>query len=201
MVCLKQVRNFNLLLLLVQIVVTEVVRSCGITSCCSDIGWDAQVLLCTATVKANFLQEVFNSIELFLILEIKYCLITNDCLERLGLPKKRANVLISCLGTLNIYTIGVFQIKFFPHFPSNFHFSTSVYVIDKIVDQLSHISFDFSWSGPFSNLKLADSTFYKSSTIDIRLGANIALPLLIVCNFHLVKENLLPFILNLGEWL
>ncbi|GFX02235.1 integrase catalytic domain-containing protein [Trichonephila clavipes] len=44
--------------------------------------------------------------------------------------------------------------------------------------QLPHFSLDSSWSEPFSDLKLADPTFFKSGPIDILIGVNIALPML-----------------------
>ncbi|GFY77442.1 DUF1758 domain-containing protein, partial [Trichonephila inaurata madagascariensis] len=106
------------------------------------------------------------------------CLITNSCLERLGLPRKRAHVRISCLGASDTRTNGILEIKFTPHFTSNISFVTSVYVVNKIVGQLPHFSLDSSWSEPFSDLKLADPTFFKSSPIDILIGVNIALPML-----------------------
>ncbi|GFY26310.1 DUF1758 domain-containing protein [Trichonephila clavipes] len=53
-----------------------------------------------------------------------------------------------------------------------------IYVVNKIVGQLPHFSLDSSWSEPFSDLKLADPTFFKSGPIDILIGVNIALPML-----------------------
>ncbi|GFY63016.1 DUF1758 domain-containing protein [Trichonephila inaurata madagascariensis] len=101
-----------------------------------------------------------------------------SCLERLGLPRKRAQVRISCLGASDTRTNGISEIKFTPHFTSNISFVTSVYVVNKIVGQLPHFSLDSSWSEPFSDLKLADPTFFKSGPIDILIGVNIALPML-----------------------
>ncbi|GFX42828.1 DUF1758 domain-containing protein [Trichonephila clavipes] len=56
--------------------------------------------------------------------------------------------------------------------------TNSLYVVNKIVDQLPHFSLYYSWSEPFSDLKLADPTFFKSGPIDILIGVNIALPML-----------------------
>ncbi|GFW98255.1 integrase catalytic domain-containing protein [Trichonephila clavipes] len=98
--------------------------------------------------------------------------------KRLGLPRKRTNVRISCLGASDTRTNGISEIKFTPHFTSNISFVTSVYVVNKIVGQLPHFSLDSSWSEPFSDLKLADPTFFKSGPIDILIGVNIALPML-----------------------
>ncbi|GFU48673.1 DUF1758 domain-containing protein [Trichonephila clavipes] len=139
---------------------------------------NSQVLLCTALVNVC---DSFGGTRLCRVLldpGSQACLITSSCLERLGLPRKQTNVRISCLGASDTRTNGISEIKFTPHFTSNISFVTSVYVVNKIVGQLPHFSLDSSWSEPFSDLKLADPTFFKSGLIDILIGVNIALPML-----------------------
>ncbi|GFY28158.1 DUF1758 domain-containing protein [Trichonephila clavipes] len=153
------------------------VNNPSITSC-SGFDSNSQVLLCTALVNVC---DSFGGTRLCRVLldpGSQACLITNSCLERLGLPRKRTNVRISCLGASDTRTNGISEIKFTPHFTSNISFVTSVYVVNKIVGQLPHFSLDSSWSEPFSDLKLADPTFFKSGPIDILIGVNIALPML-----------------------
>ncbi|GFS48753.1 integrase catalytic domain-containing protein [Trichonephila inaurata madagascariensis] len=77
------------------------------------------------------------------------CLITNSCL---GILRKRACVRISCLGASDTRTNGR--------------------------GQLPHFSLDPSWSEPFSDLKLADPTFFKSGPIDTIIEVNIAILML-----------------------
>ncbi|GFV91429.1 integrase catalytic domain-containing protein [Trichonephila clavipes] len=153
------------------------VNNPNITSC-SRFDSDSQVLLCTALVNVC---DSFGGTRLCRVLldpGSQACLITNSCLERLGLPRKRTNVRISCLGASDTRTNGISEIKFAPHFTSNTSFVTSVYVVNKIVGQIPHFSLDSSWSEPFSDLKLADPTFFKSGPIDILIDVNIALPML-----------------------
>ncbi|GFY15551.1 DUF1758 domain-containing protein [Trichonephila clavipes] len=153
------------------------VNNPSITSC-SGFDSNSQVLLCTALVNVC---DSFGGTRLCRVLldpGSQACLITSSCLERLGLPRKRTNVRISCLGASDTRTNGISEIKFTPHFTSNISFVTSVYVVNKIVGQLPHFSLDSSWSEPFSDLKLADPTFFKSGPIDILIGVNIALPML-----------------------
>ncbi|GFV78772.1 integrase catalytic domain-containing protein [Trichonephila clavipes] len=152
------------------------VNNPSITSC-SGFDSNSQVLLCTAL---DNVCDSFGGTRLCRVLDpgSQACLITNSCLERLGLPRKRTNVRISCLGASDTRTNGISEIKFTPHFTSNISFVTSVYVVNKIVGQLPHFSLDSSWSEPFSDLKLADPTFFKSGPIDILIGVNIALPML-----------------------
>ncbi|GFW19134.1 DUF1758 domain-containing protein [Trichonephila clavipes] len=119
------------------------------------------LLLCTALVNVC---DSFGGTQLCRVLlepGSQACLITNSCLERHGLPRKRANVRISCLGASDTRTNGISEIKFTPHFISNISFVTSVYVVNKIVGQLPHFSLDSSWSEPFTDLKLADPTFLR----------------------------------------
>ncbi|GFV94473.1 DUF1758 domain-containing protein [Trichonephila clavipes] len=153
------------------------VNNPSITSC-SGFDSNSQVLLCTALVNVC---DSFGGTRLCRVLldpGSQACLITSSCLERLGLPRKRTNVRISCLGASDTRTNGISEIKFTPHFTSNISFVTSVYVVNKIVGQLPHFSLDSSWSEPFSDLKLANPTFFKSGPIDILIGVNIALPML-----------------------
>ncbi|GFV42128.1 integrase catalytic domain-containing protein [Trichonephila clavipes] len=153
------------------------VNNPSITSC-SGFDSNYQVFLCTALVNVC---DSFGGTQLCRVLldpGSQACLITNSCLERLELPRKRTNVRISCLGASDTRTNGISEIEFTPHFTSNISFVTSVYVVNKIVGQLPHFSLDSSWSEPFSDLKLADPTFFKSGPIDILIGVNIALPML-----------------------
>ncbi|GFX83319.1 integrase catalytic domain-containing protein [Trichonephila clavipes] len=136
------------------------VNNPSITSC-SGFDSNSQVLLCTALVNVC---DSFGGTRLCRVLldpGSQACLITSSCLERLGLPRKRTNVRISCLGASDTRTNGISEIKFTPHFTSNISFVTSVYVVNKIVGQLPHFSLDSSWSEPFSDLKLADPTFLR----------------------------------------
>ncbi|GFW03986.1 DUF1758 domain-containing protein [Trichonephila clavipes] len=136
------------------------VNNPSITSC-SGFDSNSQVLLCTALVNVC---DFFGGTRLCRVLldpGSQACLITSSCLERLGLPRKRTNVRISCLGASDTRTNRISEIKFTPHFTSNISFVTSVYVVNKIVGQLPHFSLDSSWSEPFSDLKLADPTFLR----------------------------------------
>ncbi|GFT34754.1 DUF1758 domain-containing protein [Trichonephila clavipes] len=73
------------------------VNNPSITSC-SGFDSNSQVLLCTALVNVC---DSFGGTRLCRVLldpGSQACLITSSCLERLGLPRKRTNVRISCLG-------------------------------------------------------------------------------------------------------
>ncbi|GFX07032.1 DUF1758 domain-containing protein [Trichonephila clavipes] len=94
------------------------VNNPSITSC-SGFDSNSQVLLCTALVNVC---DYFGGTRLCRVLldpGSQACLITSSCLERLGLPRKRTNVRISCLGASDTRTNGISEIKFTPDFTSN----------------------------------------------------------------------------------
>ncbi|GFY54952.1 DUF1758 domain-containing protein [Trichonephila inaurata madagascariensis] len=91
------------------------VNNPSITSCLM-FDSNSQVLLCTAQVNVCY---SFGGTQLCRVLldpGSQACLITNSCLEILGLPRKRAHVCISCLGASDTRTNGISEIKFTPHF-------------------------------------------------------------------------------------
>lgn len=95
--------------------------------------------------------------------------IINDSFRSLGLPEKRGKSLNPCLDSSGSNAHCVSQISFSPNFSSNSWYSTSVYVILKIVDQVPSIVLKSSFSKHCCDLKLANPTFYKESPIDICL--------------------------------
>ncbi|GFY56265.1 DUF1758 domain-containing protein [Trichonephila inaurata madagascariensis] len=102
----------------------KIVQSLPITD-----GFDSnsQVLLCTALVNVC---DSFGGTRLCRVLDpgSQACLITSS-LERHGLPRKRAHVRISCLGASDTRTNGISEIKFTPHFTSNFSFSGPIDIL------------------------------------------------------------------------
>ncbi|GFW00451.1 DUF1758 domain-containing protein [Trichonephila clavipes] len=86
----------------------KIVQSLPITD-----GFDSnsQVLLCTALINVC---DSFGGTRLCRVLldpESQACLITSSCLERLGLPRKRTNVRISCLGASDTRTNALPKLK------------------------------------------------------------------------------------------
>ncbi|GFR33060.1 DUF1758 domain-containing protein [Trichonephila clavata] len=121
-------------------------------------------------------------------------LITNECIERLGLRKEKANVRISCLGTSDLRTNGIAEIQFTSHFPSQNSFHASVYVINKIVGMIPHHDLDSSMRELFGNISLTDPAFYKSSPIVVLLGVDLTFPLLRGQTLSLGKDK--PFVIR-----
>ena len=96
--------------------------------------------------------------------------------------RKKKNLLISCLGASCTCKNDVSQIKIASLFSSNTFFAILIYVVDKIVDQLLHVSLDASWYEHFNSLILANPSFYLSCL----LGVNITLAML---KGELLKTN------------
>ena len=65
-------------------------------------------------------------------------------------------MLFRCFNDSDPHMHDVSEISFAPHSSSNFFFTTSVYVADKILGQLHHVSLYISWYEHFSDWKLAD---------------------------------------------
>ncbi|GFY65881.1 DUF1758 domain-containing protein [Trichonephila inaurata madagascariensis] len=176
------------------------VNNRSITSC-SGFYCNSQVLLCTALVNVC---DSFGGTRLCRVLldpESQACLITNSCLERL----------VDCLGSEHMCVFHalehqILELMVFRRLSLHlilhliFPFVTSVYVVNKIVGQLPHFSLDSSWSETFSDLKLADLTFFKSGPIYILIDVNIALPMLKDQSLSLGDNKPFAFRSDLG-WL
>ncbi|GFQ69720.1 integrase catalytic domain-containing protein [Trichonephila clavata] len=108
-------------------------RVVDVTSCISDVNPDIQILLCTALIQVRDIWGNYQTCRCLLDSGSQASLITNECIERLGLRKEKANARISCLGASDTRTNGIAEIQFTPHFSSQNSFHASVYVINKIV--------------------------------------------------------------------
>ncbi|GFT71915.1 integrase catalytic domain-containing protein [Trichonephila clavipes] len=166
-------------------------RVVDVTSCISDVNPDVQILLCTALIQVRDIWGNYQTCRCLLDSGSQASLITNECIERLGLRKEKANVRISCLGTSDTRLNGLAEIQFTSHFSSQNSFHASVYVINKIVGMIPHHDLDSSMRELFGDISLADPAFYKSSPIDVLLGVDLTLPLLKGQTLSLGKDK--PF--------
>ncbi|GFW01395.1 integrase catalytic domain-containing protein [Trichonephila clavipes] len=172
-------------------------RVVDVTSCISDVNPDVQILLCTALIQVRDIWGNYQTCRCLLDSGSQASLITNECIERLGLRKEKANVRISCLGASDTRLNGLAEIQFTSHFSSQNSFHASIYVINKIVGMIPHHDLDSSMRELFGDISLADPAFYKSSPIDVLLGVDLTLPLLKgqtlsleeACEDHFVKTH------------
>ncbi|GFR10249.1 integrase catalytic domain-containing protein [Trichonephila clavata] len=153
-------------------------RVVDVTSCISHVNPDIQTLLCTALIQVRDIWGNNETCRCLLDSGSQASLITNECIERLGLRKEKSNARISCLGASDTRTNGIAEIQFTPHFSSQNSFHASVYVINKIVSMIPHHDLDSSMRELFGDISLADPAFYKSSPIDVLLSVYLTLPLL-----------------------
>ncbi|GFR22340.1 integrase catalytic domain-containing protein [Trichonephila clavata] len=166
-------------------------RVVDVTSCISDVNPDIQILLCTALIQVRDIWGNYQTCRCLLDSGSRASFITNECIERLGLRKEKANVRKSCLGASDTCTNGIAEIQFTPHFSSQNSFHASVCVINKIVGMIPHHDLDSSMRKLFGDISLADPAFYKSSPIDVLLGVDLTLPLLRGQTLSLGKDK--PF--------
>ncbi|GFU34633.1 integrase catalytic domain-containing protein [Trichonephila clavipes] len=166
-------------------------RVVDVTSCISDVNPDVQILLCTALIQVIDIWGNYQTCRCLLDSGSQASLITNECIERLGLRKEKANARISCLGASDTRLNGLAEIQFTSHFSSQNSFHASVYVINKIVGMTPHHDLDSSMCELFGDISLADPAFYKSSPIDVLLSVDLTLPLLKGQTLSLGKDK--PF--------
>ncbi|GFX62361.1 DUF1758 domain-containing protein [Trichonephila clavipes] len=167
-------------------------RVVNVTSCISDVNPDVQILLCTALIQVRDIWGNYQTCRCRLLDSgSQASLITNECIERLGLRKEKANVRISCLGASGTCLNGLAEIQFTSHFSSQNSFHASVYVINKIVGMIPHHDLDSSMRKLFGDISIADPAFYKSGPIDVLLGVDLTLPLLKGQTLSLGKDK--PF--------
>ncbi|GFS72039.1 DUF1758 domain-containing protein [Trichonephila clavipes] len=153
-------------------------RVVDVTSCISDVNPDVRILLCTALIQVRDIWGNYQTCRCVLDSGSQASLITNECIERLGLRKEKANVRISCLVASDTRLNGLAEIQFTSHFSSQNSFHASVYVINKIVGMIPHHDLDSSMRELFGDISLADPAFYKSGTIDVLLGVDLTLSFL-----------------------
>ncbi|GFT24016.1 DUF1758 domain-containing protein [Trichonephila clavipes] len=113
-------------------------RVVDVTSCISYVNPDVQILLCTALIQVRDIWGNYQTCRCLLDSGSQALLITNECIERMGLRKEKANVRISCLGASDTRLNGLAEIQFTSHFSSQNSFHVSVYVINKIVGIIPH---------------------------------------------------------------
>ncbi|GFY08355.1 integrase catalytic domain-containing protein [Trichonephila clavipes] len=166
-------------------------RVLDVTSCISDVNSDVQILLCTALIQVIDIWGNYQTCRCLLDSGSQALLITNECIERLGLRKEKANVRISCLGASDTRLNGLAEIQFTSQFSSQNSFHASVYVINKILGMIPHHDLDSSMRELFGDISLADPAFYKSGPIDVLLGVDLTLPLLKGQTLSLDKDK--PF--------
>ncbi|XP_054712934.1 uncharacterized protein LOC129222446 [Uloborus diversus] len=141
-------------------------------------GENKEVLLCTVLIKALDSSGRFQLCRALLDPGSQANFITEDCVNRLGLGRKKANIAVSCLGATAARTNGLVDLEFSPHFDSKPKLKSSAFVMNKIVGNLPHTSIDVRIQEAFKDLVLADPSFHKSARIDILLGIDIFLQVL-----------------------
>lgn len=152
------------------------------------------VLLCTALIKVQNSEQQFVKCRCLLDTGSQKSFISRECVSRLGLTVNDSSISVSCLGTFNTVCNGAVDLVFTSHFKSDIRVSTSAFVMEKVTDNIPYVSLPAMICDNFSDLKLADPSFYKSQKIDILLGVNVFLHL--VTGEIVKRDPNLPFALN-----
>lgn len=99
--------------------------------------------------------------------------LTNDCAQRLGLPRQKCNTQLIGLGGAVVRDHGMVLCKIKPTTSDNPIFNLKTVVVSKISGDMPSVNFTENLKLEYKNLLLADPTFYRSSRIDMLLGSDV----------------------------
>ncbi|GFR15528.1 retrovirus-related Pol polyprotein from transposon 17.6 [Trichonephila clavata] len=139
----------------------------------------AHILLCTALIRVRNSKQELVKCRCLLDTGSQRSFISNECAKKLGLTIRDSSATISCLGSFNTVSNGEVDLLFTSHFESDLQISTSAFVIEKVTDKIPHVSLPANICYKFNDFRLADPSFHKSANIDILLGVNVFLNLII----------------------
>ncbi|XP_030759181.1 uncharacterized protein LOC115884669 [Sitophilus oryzae] len=132
------------------------------------------VLLSTAIVDIKDIRGNFQQIRILFDSASMANFITEKCVNRLGLPRKRFSIPIEGLNGMSAQTNqGVTHCTIKPCNDSNPLFSFDSIILPKICSGQPKININPSSWTHIQNLKLADYSFHKPGPIDLLIGAEL----------------------------
>lgn len=99
--------------------------------------------------------------------------ISSSCLQRLGLPQRKCSFNIFGLAGESVKNHGMTSCVLKPRHNKDLIFNIDAVVLPKLTSDLPNVQVPQSVIKEFSNLFLADPSFYKKSSIDIILAGDI----------------------------
>lgn len=121
--------------------------------------------------------------------------ITYDCCQRLGLSyDKNSRLTVRGIGGCEKVIKGTSHFRFFSRFDSSIHYDISGLVVDRITDNLPTLPVDTTCFSHIMSLPLADNTFHSPSTVDVLLGAELFLHLMLPNTVHSNVQGVPPAI-------
>ena len=143
-----------------------------ISNCATKIAHSFQTLLSTAEV---FIADSFGNLHkarALLDSASQSNFIIKEFVDKWNLTKHDANVLVSGIGNSSSSINHCATIKLYSKY-NNYISVLSCLIIDKITDNIPHMSFSKSLFSFPQGISLADEQYNESKSIDILLGANI----------------------------
>lgn len=98
-------------------------------------------------------------------------LISEECVQRLGLERKNARVSVNAMSDVNIgIARGITEIEIFSRYKSTNSVKLKPYIMKKLASAIPSIEFDKSQWNTIHDLELADPDFNKVNKIDLIIG-------------------------------
>ena len=134
----------------------------------------SNTLLATAIIKVRDARGDFHEVRALLDNCSQLTLITEDCVQRLGLKKHNSSTSVTGVGAVNAGgSKGVVNFILSSRVDETFHLNVEGLVLTKITsDQPNFTIADNGWSH-IKDLPLADPEFRRSARIDVLLGGDV----------------------------
>lgn len=131
-----------------------------------------ETLLATAVIKVKAVDGNYHQMRVLLDQGSMTSLISNQAATLLGLPRQKCKGVISGVGAKESNCKGLLTITC-QSVSSDFTFSTDVYIMKQLVNNLPTFSFTKPSWPHLDNIQLADPDFNISRPVDILLGADV----------------------------
>ncbi|XP_063697861.1 uncharacterized protein LOC134828804 [Culicoides brevitarsis] len=141
------------------------------------------VLLATAIVKIQAKDGTWVPIRILIDMGAQGSFITEDCVQKLQLSKKRTHINVVGMGETAAGDCNkMVSVVLSPHFASNYRMHVKAFVMKKLVGQLPTQKFEIN-NRKVMNLKLADPHFNIPAKVHMLVGADVYSNILITDKF------------------
>lgn len=130
------------------------------------------VLLGTAVVRVQCPDGMHRQVRALCDPGAQISLITEDCTQRLQLPRRTSKLTIHGVGSgLSQVAHGMVTLEIMPRFTSDFRLTVQAYILSRVTRMLPTTSIQTEWDH-LTDLGLADPLYGKSQPVDVLLGVD-----------------------------
>ena len=143
-----------------------------VSNCATKLASTYQILLSTVEILVLDSRNNFHKARALLDSASQSSFIFKQFLEKLDIPKHNSSIVISGIGDAHSNVSHCTTITFYS-IHSHYNSQLSCLLVDKITDNIPHVSFPKEYVDIPEHIQLADKHFNESRPIDLLLGANI----------------------------